>query len=1004
MSKTKITLLLGSLFFIIGVLGVAFYAESSNIRSQELAIQKIVQSDLQIAETLLNSSSEMSKWASYLNIADFRSTLGDESSNAQIKQMILLSKLTNAYGIEKYPALCTLRESISAMRAMKKATAFQTFFQESSFAEQFLAARQKSTISSPTYSIMKTAKAMRLESVSESEEKFYAKSVAELPFPTTDIYAQNFPKIETPAKNTIKTALPLTRRSPLAMATKRFVQKPEIEKQTISMARGNVEIPKNNSLAQSSEITVDAEFLQNTKNIVSATMNNPVGEPQEEDACLPAQMPTSTPTKPNPAQRQAEKNVIPDITAVAEAPQSETLKQKLDSKLEENEIIATDGNFGANLLPTLPTLHFSLEELVKQEVAVISASDSTATSEIVSKSDPISLCGDFSQDIQAIWKAWKNTAYQIPMEADLEAAYTEVRESGRRIDQLLARATDKKSKEWREFLLWDTLNFNEPADSFALKEVYNRLCCGAFGLELEIFVQMREAIAHYHALEVQLQMTQAAEELYKSARLRMLALLTLAQKKNTSEIQRAIEDLAEWFVKMGQVSEPLLATYQVWSKPNMTAHVSSSVFERFGSQFIEEERDVREQLQRATIRGKALFSGNLSVEPIVNENQIELGIFLEGGIDSKTRAYQGPAIVSSRARSRVEVQKSIFLDDTGFNTTAAKVKVRTNSQIENIQDIHNRRLLESFITHRVFAKKSETEQLANAQSTLHMRQRFDEMLDPILDDWNQRFTDLFERQFAPRGLVSESTRTWSDDCGIHACASMMCREGLAAPSVAPQFPQVCDVQLTIHESAFQQIAKAFLGGMNLNACAREQFAKSIPDWLKPKKKLENVEESQNEKNTPQDWTLRFPHSWPISASFEDGKITFCMHCEKMVYDGKEYPALNIIVVYAIETCDQRITLVRQGNVEIFPPDFNPAEKKRLPSSMVSLRRVMSKRLQKIFMKEIVLKARPVVKDSKNSQSRFANLYIQPVVVHAENGWLQLGFNLENRQSPCPPVQ
>ncbi len=1021
MSKSKIILLLGSLFFIIIVLGTVFYTESNNIQSQNTTIRKIVQNDLQVVETFLNGSSEMKNWVTYLNLAEFKSTLNTDSEKAHTVQNLLLTKLRNAYGIEKYPPLCALRDSLSTLHSAQKVSVFQTIFQKITPAEQFIITRQQNPVSSPTQTLLAAAQAMQPESISELEENFYAQSAAELPFPVTDIFTQesrdmqDFPKVETIVqntdtdviKNTVKTVSKNTRRPPLAVVANRFAKKSAMEStmesKTISKKLEDIETTENNSLAQSSVTITTTEVATND------SVEESMPELFEDDACLPAEVAVQSPKMQTTAPSIALENAIPEIAVTS--PKTEQGQEVTTPISSENEAIQeqkpekktsadTDEElFIAAGLPTLPTLHFSLEEAVNQASANISISDSH--SETMSDETPISLCGNFTQDVVTVQNAWKHIAYQLPVETDLENAYAEVCESGRRIEKLLTKTTEKKRREWKDFLLWNTLNFDAPADSVALKEVYDRLNSGAFGLELEFFVEMREAIARYLALEAQILSGHATEELYKSAQIRMIALLTLAQQKNTSEVQRAIEDLAEWFVVMGQVSEPLLATYQIWSKPNMTANVSASVFERFGSQFIEEEQEVREQLQRATIRGKALFSGNLSVEPIFNEKQIELGIFLEGGVDSKTRAYQGPAIVSARARSRVEVQKCILIDESGFNATAAKVKMRTNSRIENVQDIHNRHLLESLIARRVFAKKDETEQLANAQSTLRMRQRFDEMLDPILNDWNQRFTDLFLRQFEPRGLVSESTRTWSDDCGIHAYTSMTCREGFAAPSDAPQFPQACDIQLTLHESAFQQIAKGFLGGLNLNTCAREQFVKSLPEWLNPGN---NSEEAENDENAPQDWTLRFPHTWPISVSFEEGKVTFCMHCDKMEYDGKEYPALNIIAIYAIETRNQQIMLVRQGNIEIFPPDFNPAVKKRLPSSMVSLRRVMSKRLQNVFTKEILLNARPVVKNPDDSQSRFAHLYIQPVVLHAENGWLQIGFNLENRQPPCPQAE
>ena len=99
----------------------------------------------------------------------------------------------------------------------------------------------------------------------------------------------------------------------------------------------------------------------------------------------------------------------------------------------------------------------------------------------------------------------------------------------------------------------------------------------------------------------------------------------------------------------------------------------------------------------------------------------------------------------------------------------------------------------------------------------------------------------------------------------------------------------------------------------------------------------------------------------MKASLRDGKIRLSLHCSKLTHESKTYPPLDISVTYAVNVQDGMFVLVREGGVEILPSDFDPTVKKRLPASIVSLRRVMGKRLQEVFKDEVEIKEVPVLK-------------------------------------------
>ncbi|MBP3695380.1 MAG: hypothetical protein J6J31_13205 [Thermoguttaceae bacterium] len=619
--------------------------------------------------------------------------------------------------------------------------------------------------------------------------------------------------------------------------------------------------------------------------------------------------------------------------------------------------------------------------------------------------DELTLSGNFEQDARLLFKVWAHAQYEVPQEEDLTAAYTQIRAAANRVERLFAKTPAAKRQLWKQLLHWDVLQLEKEADHTALLEVFHRLSCGVYGLELEYFTDLQNAIGHYLALEAQLHSPAYAEKLFRDARGRMRRLLLLAISAPTSEVQCAIADLTRWLEKTGQAKPYVCCTRAMWSQPNIVAHVSNTVFERYGSRFIEMEDEIRNQIPQGTIRGKSLFSGNLTVGPVLNPEKIEIGIILDGSSDSKTRTYAGPAIISSRAKSRIFVGKNILMDETGLDSTPAKVQIRTNSRIEGVQDIRNRHLIENFVTRRAFAKKDETERQAIAENTVRLRQRFDSAIDTILNEWNSRYEEILFRHLAPRNVHMAETQMWSDDTGVHARMHLLNSDAFSAPETAPEPCTPCDIYFAVHETSLQNITAGFFRGVLMNERAGKQLLASMPKWLNAEQDAEDAsekaEKSSSDSQYAPEWNIQFIKEWPMKASLRDGKIRLSLHCSKLTHESKTYPPLDISVTYAVNVQDGMFVLVREGGVEILPSDFDPTVKKRLPASIVSLRRVMGKRLQEVFKDEVEIKEVPVLKNAGDAAAGFAKLRIRPIFIQAENGWFQMGLNFTEENSGCP---
>lgn len=1058
---TKKKFAVGILLFLVMFASYRLYVANSSRQDAVAALREVVLADVSNVEDFLSTYSvRLHRWNQYLSISQLKSSLFQETAASKEHVRKFLVNLRFAYGVEKYPPIAALRDSLNELQKLEETPLFSSIWSSFPSAKPFLARRAGQPAGNFTLPVVAAAqKSEAPVTLEEAEEMFFEQTAVSLPSPPSEALFDEVSE----ENGTASSAQTMTGNEEfVASESASYLEEPQQSewsqsseqthsnfRQMTSSENGNIRKIVQNSLPDKTTVTSSNEWVaasaSRKSEMVSPTVSSvaSVSVSENDPPEIPPLVPDASACEGpgnssvdvlSPAHVSAAKRLpkistfsqeesIPETVSVPEESAPDAAASKVsrssDSKTENvRETAASEENennsasvpesnedlLASGSLPPLPFRHYTLQKLM--DSVSVSEIPSVKNAESPQKQESLSV-GDSCKILAARWMACR---YTPPTEADLDAAYKDVREAAGYVNQLFAKSTPAKRQEWIRFLHWDVLHLNEPADATALEEIHRQLSCGAFGLELEFFVRLRSAIGRYLALEAQMQSPDAAEALFASAQKEMAILLLAAQKYPSSLTQRGIEDLLDWMDEMNQVSDLVTATSAVWAQPNVIVHMNQSVFDKYGSRLIEEEQAVNEQVRRATIRGTTLFNGNLSVRPVCNPDQIELGIVLDGASDSRTNAYAGPAIVSSRASSRIVVNKSVFIDQDGFDSTSAQVNIRTNSRIENVRDVYNRHLIESFATRRAFAQKDEMEQTARAQNAARLRRQFNQSIDEILENWNQRLAEDGKRQLAPRGLTPQ-THMWSDDAGIHMQVRVACRDGFTAPTVAPQMNGLYDIQISVHESAFQGIFKGFFSGMNFNQNARSQFLATAPKWLQNAVKTqtdetektagtaENAKTAENAESE-KEWAMRFVRDWPVSTSFDDGKIVFCIHCQSMEYDGKAYPALNIAISYKIEHRGTEFVLVREGNVEILPPDFNPEVKKRLPSSMVSLRRVMSKRLEKIFEPEIKIQETRLLKDVKED-SRFANMYVQPAFLQAEDGWLQVGFNLSEKKPETP---
>ncbi len=611
---------------------------------------------------------------------------------------------------------------------------------------------------------------------------------------------------------------------------------------------------------------------------------------------------------------------------------------------------------------------------------------------------------DYEKDaFLSLAQQWQKAvdAFQVPENGAVQKSKAEIIRSMQALEKWF-NTNRVEGNTWKKRLNWDAMSreMKKPGlpDIYVLENAYSRLSSGAFGLELASFADLRLAIQKYVTVMTVRAKPDEAKEMYQRVT-KMLAVLTAEASKNPhTDTRRAVEACLRWMDWTDQSAELVEKTRQQWNQPNFMVDVAGTLFQRYGTKELNEPQTIREVVGQANIQGTATFEGALKVFPVPNDKKVEIRIQLEGVSRGSTVATQGPATVRSQSVSNISANKTLFMDYQSVAATKARAEINTDSQITSVNV--SGRMGQAVAERRAHEQKGQTQRTLSARNAARIENRLNQSLEAPIQKINQGVYQDLRKQLEPRGIMFSQTQMYSDDKQITLQSSLSTMKGLTASS-APPAPAnsqgSADVQISLHESAIQNICTGFFSGMLLDKKAAQQFKKSAPKWLHSAEKAADGEKSVEGDDEPP--AIEFSSQFPVIASFADGKIVVSIYGKQFISNEKSYPAMRITVAYNLVQEDGKFFLVRDGNFELLPPGFDPEVDKQLPSSVTTLRRVIARQLKSLLEEKIELKTIPLnpkndTKKPVDGVGELREMQMRPISVTIHDGWMQVGFQVE----------
>jgi hypothetical protein len=571
--------------------------------------------------------------------------------------------------------------------------------------------------------------------------------------------------------------------------------------------------------------------------------------------------------------------------------------------------------------------------------------------------------------------------------SDVEQTKTALIEALDRLDQRLVQ-DGANGAEWAKFLELATLRGQlqraEGPDKAVLAKLRGRYNSGHDGLELVWFLDVQKNLQNYLAMTFAVDNPKIRGEFEDKVE-KLAGSLERYAAKPTTEDALVISESLRWLESARQLPALVQAVQQRFVHPNLFGAISPAILGAGIAEPVDDTTAIRDCILGTDIQGTAHTVGQTSVELVPNPN---LGVFdtlFFGTTTSENVGYHHPVTIYSNATTRLAARKRIWVDEHGLASYPGNSNAVTEVQICDIQSNKGRAMIEKMAWKRAGKQQGEAEAIGSQHAEQRLNERIDRQAAESLDRANEAYVDKFYRPFTERKLFPQSL-TFSTTGRAISIVGLQAGGGkLAAPSAPPAVAEEAEMSLRLHESMINNLAFDALAGRTVyeekvQAAVKETLGK-LPEKMKG-----------DEDGKP--WAITFAPRQPISVTFvDDGfKITirgvrFCKGAE--IHNDP----MNISAVYKIEKSGKGFKAVRQGDIQVFPPDFTPG-KQQVSGRQQVIRKLLEKRFAKVFEPEMI-------GDGFELSGKWkAAGKLVPVQVVARDGWLVLGWK---REAAAPKV-
>ncbi|MBI2825895.1 MAG: hypothetical protein HYX69_14515 [Planctomycetia bacterium] len=579
--------------------------------------------------------------------------------------------------------------------------------------------------------------------------------------------------------------------------------------------------------------------------------------------------------------------------------------------------------------------------------------------------------------------------------ADVQSARGRLEQARAKLERFLGRGA--AAKGWRRYLDLDSLDAQLKAGSEAaeapLVATLRQFRTDQAGLERAEFTKVAAVLADYLAT-----LGQARDPNAKAsydARLDQLStsLAAYAKTPSSEELKKIGAEL-DWLDVRHQAQPLVESIKSQLSQPNLIVTARGDFLATGLNRHVDDSDPVRDTILGTSIRGTGRTQAKVSFRLIPNSERALLEATLSGVNRARTTGYNGPAIIHSVGTTRLTASQRLAIDDDGLHGLATTVDADTDSSITGIGS--SKRgfvgcIVKKVASQRASQQQGQAESIASQHAEKRLRTQFEKQIGAELAKGNRQFQDRFRGPLVRRGQLPILKFSTTDQ-ELRLVALQAKGAQLGAQGPAPQASGKSQILLRLHESMANNFAGGTLAGQTIGQKELEKFAMDF---------MGEVPERLKDDPDREPWSITFDDAEPVTFTVAEGGFALTGRGKKYTSGDRSYPAMNFTVRYKVEPLGKGVKGTRIGDIEIFPPGFVPGSGRSLSLRHTTLRRLMMRRLSKIFEPEIVKDEATELKGEWKTAGPLAVTEIA-----ADRGWLTVGWSQDRSSSTLAkaPVQ
>ena len=525
--------------------------------------------------------------------------------------------------------------------------------------------------------------------------------------------------------------------------------------------------------------------------------------------------------------------------------------------------------------------------------------------------------------------------------ATLESAAAGLRQALAPLDTLLNRS--KSGSAWRTYLDWPALQSQAAsgmaADPATLRRLEELLNATETGLDMPEFVRVRKSVSRYAEVADAARGNGANR---MSQRLGALASSLLsASATGSAESLAPVPPILERLAEAGQAPAVVAAVRGANARPNLLLEVHESLLAQAVNRPIDQMMPVDEVVLGTRVRGNGHTRGNVRLDFVPSSDRAAFDLVFAATNVANTRGSQGPVTVNSRGVTSLGARRRFFLDEYSATASPVQASASTDTTVTGmaINSRFGKRLIKKIANRKMAETMPQAEAIAEGRARDRLRQQFQEQTEPALAQFRDQFQEKVRGPLEKQGLYPEMLHMNTTDTTLAITARKATASQLAAASLPPASAAGNLISARVHESAINNMLEEKLGG----------------------------------------------------------RVKVMVRGDKFVSGDRSFPGMDIWATYAIATSSQGLHLVREGDVQIYPPGFKPGGREKLSMAETSLRRILQKRFDKLWKQVIDIPDLPL-----QGELASAGPLSMKQLVARKDGWMVAGWR--RRDGGSRPIE